>query len=59
MVQVLSCRCGDCLHWEIFKKPLAVSLDVVLKCKTCEEEFPVSLAIPPADKLEWVEHAAA
>lgn len=25
MVKVLSCKCGDCLHWEIYKEPAAAT----------------------------------
>ena len=23
MIKALSCKCGDCLHWEIYQKPAA------------------------------------
>ena len=49
--KVLSCACGDCLHWEVVK----TQKGTVLKCKTCNDTFPVTIEVPEQDKLEWVE----
>jgi uncharacterized CHY-type Zn-finger protein len=53
MTKVLVCDCGDCRHWEVVQKE---SGDTVLKCKSCEHEFPAT--VDAHDKLSFIEHEA-
>lgn len=60
MNQVLSCKCGDCLHWEVVQhraegeRHAAVQPTQFLKCKTCGELYNVSIEVDPHENLEWV-----
>jgi hypothetical protein len=60
-VKALSCTCGDCLHWEVLEinETKTEAVYAMLKCKTCEHEFPVTMIVPAHDKLEWVDRDAA
>jgi hypothetical protein len=58
-VQVLSCTCGDCTHWELLKSTHPDEWEYQLKCVTCGVIFPLrvddegGIVIPEADHLEW------
>jgi hypothetical protein len=70
MVKVLSCKCGDCLHWEIAEVPAppvpvglerlgpAPAPDQFLKCKTCGAKYEIEITVPAHDQVEWVERSA-
>lgn len=60
MINVLSCKCGDCTHWEIFDKPASTApVSTFIKCKTCGDEHRIQLVDHEIDKLEWVPHDQA
>jgi hypothetical protein len=52
MDRILVCLCGECAHWEILHKADGAH---VMKCKTCAEEYPITIHIPVRDRLAWVE----
>jgi uncharacterized CHY-type Zn-finger protein len=51
--KVLVCDCGDCRHWEVVQKEGG---ETVLKCKTCEHEFPAT--VDAHEKLSFIDHEA-
>lgn len=53
--QVLSCTCGDCLHWEIIRE--ATDRDLHLMCKSCGNEFHGN-NLDSIPQLIWVERDA-
>jgi hypothetical protein len=54
-MKALVCTCGDCLHWEVIEAGEGRSI----LCKTCGDSFPVTIHIPPHDKLKWVDKNVA
>jgi hypothetical protein len=61
--QALTCKCGDCTHWEIFM-PQPVTIfghefngtawvhpKAILKCVACGSEYAATFSVDPHDAL--------
>jgi hypothetical protein len=49
----LVCKCGACLHWEIYKEVENHSAHLI--CLTCREKYDITIHVPEHDNLHWIE----
>jgi transcription elongation factor Elf1 len=50
-VLALSCKCGDCSHWELLQLD---NYNQKLKCVSCGESHPFTFNIDPHENLHYV-----
>jgi hypothetical protein len=50
LAELLTCKCGDCAHWQIVRDDVGNSL---IRCITCNLRIPAQIVVEDHDMLHW------